>query len=109
LLIMLNQCEEAIEVLDSIINNKYKGESITISEVISYNRACLKKNSTHVQSNFIIGTLIYKKLGKPLEAYEKLDEFVQNSSEKVGWKLLRDRAQLYLNEIDKIIGVEAQN
>ncbi len=106
LLIKLNKHKEALQVLDEIIANKpYPNENDTIAQVTIYNLTCLKEDPLHYQTLFIIGTLTYKKLNSPTNAYERLEEFIKLTNGNASWKLLNERAKEYITEINRIIGV----
>lgn len=107
LLIKLSRCNEALESFENIIKNNFPNEIDTINQVISYNTTCLKEDPLHIQTYFIIGTLIYKKLNKPLPAYEKLEQFVQNSKGHSNYEPLINKANEYLVEINKMIGIKS--
>lgn len=106
LLIRLSRCNEALISLENIIKNTYPNEIDTINQVISYNTTCLKEDPLHIQSNFIIGTLIYKKLDQPIHAYEKLEQFVKDAAEYPDFSVLVDQAKVYVGEINKVIGIK---
>jgi hypothetical protein len=98
--------KKALGVLDEINSHTYLGELDAINQVISYNIDCIREDDHHIQSHFIIGTLLYKKLGKPLEAYERLDKFINLAEGLNRWIVLYGRARVYLREIDKLIGIQ---
>jgi hypothetical protein len=72
---------------------------------LSYNEVCIKEDISHIQSNFITGVFLYKKIQNPVLAYEKLEKFIKDSEEYNKYPILRERAKLLLNEIDEIIGI----
>lgn len=106
LLLKLFRCKEALKSLDDIITNTFLNEIDIINQVISYNTVCLEEDSLHVQTHFIIGTLIYKKLNQPIYAYEKLDLFVKEASDYLEFSLIVERAKQYIIEINEIIDVK---
>ncbi|MBI2281588.1 MAG: hypothetical protein HYU68_13000 [Bacteroidetes bacterium] len=106
LLIKLSRCKEALTTFDDILKFKYNTEIDTINQVISYNTSCLKQDKSHIQTNFIIGVLLYKKINLPIPAYEKLELFINSQEICESWKPLKERAEQYLREIDKMIGVK---
>jgi tetratricopeptide (TPR) repeat protein len=106
ILIVLKKHSEALGVLDDIIETKYDTEIDTVIQVISYNQACLDENPDHVQSLFIIGALLYTKLNNPPFAYEKLSNFIDISTDMDEWKVLHQRAKIYLTEISELIGIK---
>jgi hypothetical protein len=105
LLIRLNRHPDALKVLDNILSTSYKDEFDTINQVISYNFHCLKKDPYHVQSLFIIGVLIFKKLNNAPAAYDKLEEFLSKTNSVDKWQILNERAGIYLDEISKMMGI----
>jgi tetratricopeptide (TPR) repeat protein len=105
LLIYLEKEKEAISLLDNIIKTNYKFEIGTVNQVLSYNEVCIKEDISHIQSNFITGVFLYKKIQNPVLAYEKLEKFIKDSEEYNKYPILRERAKLLLNEIDEIIGI----
>lgn len=109
LLILLNRYHEALNTLDAIISSTFDLEIDIINQVITYNTHCLEKDSSHIQSYFIIGVLIYKKLGNPTLAYDKLQEFINKSGEFEEWQILKNRVEEYLAEIDELIGIKKIN
>jgi hypothetical protein len=108
LLIRLSKYEEALESLDNIIKNNFPNEIDTVNQVISYNTTCLKEDPSHIQSYFIIGTLIYKKLNQPIPAYEKLEQFINSTNGQFHYESFVSKAKEYLAEINKMIGVKAE-
>lgn len=106
LLIRLSRYNEALKTLENIIKCNFPNEIDAINQVISYNTTCLKEDPLHIQSYFIIGTLIYKKLNQPIPAYEKLELFIQQAKGNPNFELLIDKAKEYLAEINKVIGVK---
>lgn len=106
LLIRLFRCKEALNSLENIIKNNFLNEIDIINQVISYNTTCLKEDPLHIQSNFIIGTLIYKKVNQPIPAYERLELFIQQANNHPNFELLIDKAKEYLAEINMVIGVK---
>jgi hypothetical protein len=104
--IRLGRCEDALQTLDEIISIEFTNEIDTIHQVISYNNQCLKEDANHIQSNFIIGSLIYKKLNRPLDAYEKLEDFANSVNVDDSKLPLKTRALSYISEINKIIRIE---
>jgi tetratricopeptide (TPR) repeat protein len=107
LLIRLSRCAEALKSLEHIIKNTFPNEIDTINQVISYNTTCLKEDPLHIQTHFIIGTLIYKKLNQPIPAYEKLELFIKESTEHSHFDLIVDKAKEYVAEINRVIGVKS--
>lgn len=105
LLIKLRQYDEALKILDNILSTSYKDEFDAISQVINYNFHCLKEDPCHIQSLFIVGVLIYKKLNNASVAYEKLEEFICKTNNSEEWKILNIRAKLYIEEINKIMEI----
>jgi tetratricopeptide (TPR) repeat protein len=106
LLIKLSKCEEALSIFDEILKFKFPHEFDSINQVIVYNNKCLSDDPEHLQTYFIIGAIIFKKLNLPIEAYEKLELFVSSKEINKGWTPLKIRAEQYLKEIDEIIGVK---
>jgi hypothetical protein len=105
LLIRLNRHPDALNILDNILSTTYKDEFDTLNQVINYNFHCLKKDPCHIQSLFIIGVLIYKKLNNASAAYDKLEEFLSKTDSVDNWQLLNERARIYLDEINKIMEI----
>lgn len=105
LLIRLNRYPDALKILDNILSTSYKDEFETLNQVINYNFLCLKKDPSHIQSLFIIGVLIYKKLNNAAFAYDKLEEFLSKTDSVDNWQLLNKRARIYLDEINKIMEI----
>jgi hypothetical protein len=106
LLIRLSKLDEALQTLDNIFKNNYPNEIDTINQVISYNNSCLKNDPLHIQTYFIIGCMLYKKLNQPLPAHEKLEQFLEAVNGKSNYNPLIDRANEYLTEINNTIGVK---
>ncbi|MBN8702768.1 MAG: hypothetical protein J0M08_06870 [Bacteroidetes bacterium] len=106
LLIRLSRFSEALKSLEDIIKNVFPNEIDTINQVISYNTTCIKEDPLHIQSNFIIGALIYKKLNQPIPAYEKFELFIKQAKGNTKFELLTEKAKDYLGEINKVIGVK---
>jgi tetratricopeptide (TPR) repeat protein len=104
LLIRLFKCKEAIGSLENIVKYDFPNEIDTINQVISYNMTCLEEDPNHIQSYFIIGALIYKKLNNPIYSYEKLELFVKKAEQHSYFDPLTKKAKEYLAEIDKLIG-----
>lgn len=105
LLIKLNRHKDALRMLDNIISTKYKNEFDTINQVISYNFHCFNEDPYHIQSLFIIGVLIYKKLNNAPVAYDKLEEFINKTDGDENWQFLHKRAKLYLDEINNTMEI----
>jgi adenylosuccinate synthase len=95
-----------LKSLENIIKNTFPNEIDTINQVISYNTTCLKEDPLHIETHFIIGTLIYKKLNQPIPAYEKLELFVKEATGYSHFALIDDKAKEYVAEINKVIGVK---
>lgn len=106
LLIKLNKHKEAITVLQELEKNNFRDETDCIMQTISYNQNCLKEDSNHIQSNFIIGALKFKKLKNPTDAYYNLEKFISDTKEKAEWLVLHNEAKSILKEINQIIGLE---
>jgi tetratricopeptide (TPR) repeat protein len=104
--IKLNDQEEALKTLDDIIGNSFTNEVDTIHQVIAYNHNCLQKDSKHVQTHFIIGAFLYKKLSNPVAAYEQFEKFIECCQGNEQFNQLVQRAKSYINEIDPILGIE---
>jgi hypothetical protein len=105
LLIKTNDENGALVVLDDVLRTNFPHEIDVINQVTSYNTFCLKQDPDHIQSNFILGVLIFKKLNNVSMAYDYLKSFVSLSGEMGLYETLRERANHYLTEIDRIIGV----
>jgi hypothetical protein len=104
--IKLGQCKEALRTLDEIIGTKFTNEIDTIQQVIAYNNQCLNEDPDHIQTNFIVGSLIYKKLDRPLDAYEKLEAFSNSVDGNETMLTLKDRTLNYISEINKLVKIE---
>ncbi|MHA7830724.1 MAG: hypothetical protein ACX93O_06470 [Flagellimonas sp.] len=104
LLIEINEEIAALSVLDDILSSQFKDEIDIINQVISFNKFCLKENPNHIQSNFIIGVLIYKKLDNVTLAYDYIKSFSDLAGASNRFSILKEKANKYLKEIDKIIG-----
>jgi len=105
-LIRLSKNIEALQSLDNILKTTFLNEIDTINQIVTYNTICLKEDLNHIQSDFIIGAIIYKKLDLPLPDYEKLESFINACGDNENWKPLKVRAQQYLDEINKSIGIK---
>jgi hypothetical protein len=105
LLIRLEKHKEALKVLEQILSSSYKTEFDTVNQVIAYNKKCLEDDPTHIQSNFIIGVFEYLKQKRPIQAYEKLEQFVNDTNNKENLNELNIKAKELIFEIDKIINV----
>lgn len=101
--IYMKELEIALEVLDEILANDYKNEPDTVGQVLSYNESRLDRDKAHVQTEFIVGVLMFKKLGNPMEAYERIEKFIVLTKGDETWKPLYNRAKEYIGEIDEII------
>lgn len=108
LLIALNEESPALAQLDDILAKEFTNEGDIIQQVIGFNESQLKNNPYHIQTKFIVGCLIFKKLNKPVEAYEHLADFEAISSSEKRFPLLVLRSQEYLNEINSILGIEGE-
>ncbi|MBU3820576.1 hypothetical protein KO566_00765 [Flavobacteriaceae bacterium XHP0103] len=107
ILLRKKENKKALEVLDEILANKYKLEiEDTLEQVMAYNYNQLIVEPEFIQAHFILGVLIFKKMNKPILAYDDLNYFVERAKEDESLILIRERAQNYLEEIDKIINVE---
>lgn len=106
LLIRLNRHNDALKILDDIIASSYELEIDAISQVINYNLYCLKEDPCHIQSLFIIGVLLYKKLNNAPVSYDKIEEFIRKTDNNDQWKILNYRAKVYLKEINKIMEIK---
>ena len=103
--IRLGQCDDALITFDEIIDEKFPNEIDTIHQVVAYNTQCLREDSSHIQSNFIIGSLIYKKLDQPLDAYEKLEEFISSVNDNESMLPLKKRALSYISEVNELLKI----
>jgi len=104
--IKLNDQEEALKTLDEIIGNSFTNEVDTIHQVIAYNHHCLQNDSKHIQTHFIIGVFLHKKLSSPVSAYEQFEKFIECSQGNGQYDQLVQRARLYIDEINPILGIE---
>jgi tetratricopeptide (TPR) repeat protein len=103
LLIKLSRCKEALAFLDEILRFNYPTEIDTLAQVISYNTTCINEDPKHLQTHFIIGVFRFKKLNQPILAYEELDAFINSKETPKEWDPLKERAEEYLSEINKLI------
>lgn len=106
LLIRINNHVDALKVLDNILVTSYKDELDAVSQVIHYNQHCLKEDPCHIQSLFIIGVFIYKKLNNAPVAYDKLEEFIHKTDKSEHWGILNKRAKTYLKEMNKLMEIK---
>lgn len=106
ILIKLKRCEEAIKCLNLILSNTYPTEKDSVAQVISYNTTRLEKDREHIQTHFIVGILLYKKLDQPIEAYGSLENFISLSQNSDTCSSLVDIAKDLLNEINEVIGIK---
>ena len=97
--------EEAIKSFNDIIKVEFPSEFDIIHQVIEYNNQCIDEDELHIQSDFIIGSLTFKKLNRPLEAYSRLEKFIQSTNDNNLMIVLNDKARELLNEIDEIIQI----
>jgi tetratricopeptide (TPR) repeat protein len=104
--IKLNDQEEALKTLDDIISNSFNNEVDTINQVIAYNHHCLQKDPKHIQTHFIIGVFLYKKLSNPVSAYDQFEKFIECCQYYEQYNQLVLRAKSYINEINPILGIE---
>lgn len=95
----------ALMFLDDILTSNFKNEVDVINQVTSYNYYRLRDNADHIQTHFIVGVLIYKKLNNPTMAYEHLVSFAKLAEERKIFDTLKTRANQYVKEIHSIIGV----
>jgi tetratricopeptide (TPR) repeat protein len=102
----LNDQEEALKTLDDIIGHSFTNEVDTIHQVIAYNHHCLQKDSNHIQTHFIIGVFLHKKLSNPVSAYEQFEKFIECSQRNEQYDQLVQRAKSYINEINPVLGIE---
>ncbi len=105
-LIRLGWFQDALKILDEILTSTFRDEFDIVNQVIAYNQTCLMEDLSHIQTDFIIGVFKYKKLDRPIPAYENLETFVQRTNGNENWQDLNQRARMYLDEINTIIGVK---
>ena len=65
----------------------------------------MREDNNHIQTEFIKGALMYKKLNKPIEAYPRLVKFLNLTSGSDNYSLLRIKSKEYIREIDNLIEV----
>ena len=106
LLIRLNRHKDALKMLDNILVTRFKEELDAISQVINYNQHCLKEDPCHIQSFFIIGVLIFKKLNNVPVAFDNLEEFIHKTDNNEHWEILNKRARIYMKEMNKIMEIK---
>lgn len=104
--IKLNEEEEALKTLDDIIDSTFDQESDRVNQVIAYNHNCLMKDVDHIQSHFIIGVFLFKKLLNPVSAYEEFEKFIELSESSKKYKILVTRARTYIDEINPILEIK---
>lgn len=92
--------------MDIIIGNSFNHEIDRVHQVIAYNYHCLLSDSKHIQTYFIIGVFLYKKLSNPVSAYDQFEKFIA-CCEGIGqFELLVERAKSYIAEINPMLGIE---
>lgn len=101
--IKLNEEQDALNTLTDIIENSFDHEIERVHQVIAYNHNCLEKESDHIQTHFIIGVFLFKKLSNPVSAYEQLEKFIALSERNNRYDLLAQKARSYLKEINPIL------
>lgn len=104
--IKLNNEQEALKTLDDIMDNSFNQESEQVHQVMAYNHNCLEKDKDHIQTHFIIGVFLFKKLSSPVSAYEQLEKFIELSERDNRFNLLVQRARKFIDEINLILEIE---
>lgn len=104
--VKLNQQEQALETLDNILGDSFDQEIDRVHQVIAYNHHCLQRDSEHIQTHFIIGVFLFKKLSNPPSAYEQLEKFIGCCQERGRYELLIQRAKEYIDELNPILEIK---
>ncbi|WP_420387046.1 tetratricopeptide repeat protein [Roseivirga sp.] len=105
ILVGMGKFREAEDIWHQILNNTYHEELDTISQVITYNNYKLSADPFHIQTHFIIGSLLLKKLSSPTLAYEPLNKFYEASNGNERWKILNSLSKKYLEELHEFFGI----
>ena len=101
LLIKIGDFKQALIILNDILENDFDEEDQVIQQVISFNNNCKIEDPSHIQSDFIIGCLLYKKANLPIVSYEYLETFIDAAPDS--YMELKNQANEYIQEINKII------
>jgi len=76
---------------------------MVINEVLDFNESYFKSNPDSLMSLFIIGFILYKKVGNAVWAIKYIDDFIQKADTVKKYNLLLTRAKQYKTEIDNIL------
>lgn len=106
LLMHKNRFGEALSWYDDIIKNTFDGEEITLSAVFQFNAELLNQNPMHIESYFIIGILKYYKSNNYPEAYEYLNNFINNAKGESKYEKLLKRTEKLINEVKKRLSIK---
>jgi tetratricopeptide (TPR) repeat protein len=104
--IRLGKHRDALNTLSDIIISTFEHELEVVRQVIAYNSSCLAEDESHIQTHFIIGVLMFKKLDNITTAYAQLEEFVNVTINDEKWKLLNEKAKEYIDKINPILEIE---
>ena len=103
LLMYFDKYEEALKEYDTILNTTFEIEPMVINEVLDFNESYFKSNPDSLMSLFIIGFILYKKVGNAVWAIKYIDDFIQKADTVKKYNLLLTRAKQYKTEIDNIL------
>lgn len=103
LLMYMEKFEEALRVYEKIASTSFINEQNILIEIYAFNDELLKKEPSKVQSYFIIGFLKYKKESNYPGAWDYLDKFLLKSESDSKYRILRERAQTYKEELKKLM------
>ncbi len=106
ILIKLSRETDALATLDELLPITFMNELDIVGQVLSYNENYLFEDPEHIQSHFIIGVLIFKKLNNPTLAYENFVVFKKEALHRDCFVELSNRADDYIKEIDQLLGVK---
>ncbi len=92
--------EDALRSYGHIIDYEYEGESVTVSQVIEFNKNLLRQEPRFFPSYFVLGLIKYKKELNVPEAYEYFGKFLKLVGKQKKYRPLKAAAKMYKREID---------
>jgi len=107
ILLELNRFDDAYQVFEEILINSFDVEEDVVNQVIHFNENLILENESYLQCYLIIGAFYFKKIQNFSHAYVKLEEFIKRSEGREEWELFNIKAKSFLNELDKILGINS--
>jgi len=101
LLLYLKKYGEALKTYFDIENYKYKGEEITLGQVIKFNKDRLEIKNNDIVSNFILGFVYLKKLKNYPTSLEYFEKIITNYTEDKESYLILRKVDEFLKEIKR--------